>query len=151
MDSSLLIHLINTLIILFDITHFDYQGKKRRWLVRHIKRKIYEFQAVVTGYHIYRQIWTPVIRERLDSELEPGKVHNQYVRKACSARYFEVAELRYFYWVCYKSGSDQEAANNCNNGIEVPCKSTIKGPVHNVDSIQTIIDEYIGHMYEQKN
>ena len=38
--------------------------------------------------------------------------------------------------------------NKRNNGIEVPCKYTIKGPVHNVDGVETIIDEYIGLVYK---
>ena len=124
-----------------------------------IKPRIYEFQAVVTRYHIYHQIRSPVIGERRDSEQEPEYIHEKYAVKvvkndncwACSARYFEVAELCYFYWVVIKVEVIWKPQNKCNNGIEVPCKYTIKGPVHNVDSVETISGEYIGRVYEQKN
>ena len=42
---------------------------------------IFEFNCFITGYHVYKDIWTPRIQEELTCEREPGNQHDEHAVK----------------------------------------------------------------------
>ena len=42
---------------------------------------VFEFQSYVTGYHVYKDIWTPTLGEKLSTATEPKNHHNEYAVK----------------------------------------------------------------------
>ena len=41
----------------------------------------FEFQSYVTGHHVYKDIWTPTLGEKLLTATEPENYHDKYVVK----------------------------------------------------------------------
>ena len=42
---------------------------------------VFEFQSHVTGHHVYKDIWTPTLGEKLSTTAEPENHHDKYVVK----------------------------------------------------------------------
>ena len=42
---------------------------------------VFEFQSYVTGHHVYKDIWTPTLGEKLSTAAEPENHHEKYVVK----------------------------------------------------------------------
>ena len=42
---------------------------------------VFEFQSYVTGYHVYKDIWTPTLGEKLSTATEPKNHPNEYAVK----------------------------------------------------------------------
>ena len=42
---------------------------------------VFEFQSYVTGHHVYKDIWTPTLGEKLSTATEPKNHHNEYAVK----------------------------------------------------------------------
>ena len=39
---------------------------------------VFEFQSYVTGHHVYKDIWTPTLGEKLSTAAEPENHHEKY-------------------------------------------------------------------------
>ena len=46
----------------------------------------YEFQSVVRGHHVYKEIWTPGMGEELNVEGERGNEHDRYALSVVCTR-----------------------------------------------------------------
>ena len=42
---------------------------------------VFEFQSHVTGHHVYKDIWTPTLGEKLSTTAEPKNHNDKYVVK----------------------------------------------------------------------
>ena len=42
---------------------------------------VFEFQSYVTGHHVYKDIWTPTLGEKLSTAAEPENHHEKYAVK----------------------------------------------------------------------
>ena len=42
---------------------------------------VFEFQSHVTGHHVYKDIWTPTLGEKLSTTAEPENHYDKYVVK----------------------------------------------------------------------
>ena len=51
----------------------------------------FEFQSYVTGHHMYNDIWTPTLGEKLSTTTEPENHHGKYVVKVLKEN--EVLEI----------------------------------------------------------
>ena len=99
---------------------------------------------------MYKDIWTPTLGEKLSMVTEPENHHNKYAVKVLIEN--EVVGhvprdiLKYctsaLLWgkeggaiKCEITGKRQ---NKCWNGLEVPCKYTVKGPFHMILNVEKI-------------
>ena len=42
---------------------------------------VFEFQSYVTGHHVYKDIWTPTLSEKLSTATETENHHDKYAMK----------------------------------------------------------------------
>ena len=42
---------------------------------------VFEFQSYVTGHHVYKDIWTPTLGEKLSTATQPENHHDKYAVK----------------------------------------------------------------------
>ena len=42
---------------------------------------VFEFQSYVTGHHVYKDLWTPTLGEKLSTTAEPENHHDKYAVK----------------------------------------------------------------------
>ena len=42
---------------------------------------VFEFQSYVTGHHVYKDIWTPTLGEKLSTAAKPENHHEKYAVK----------------------------------------------------------------------
>lgn len=102
-----------------------------------------ELESYVKGYHVYKDIWTPVVNEELKTEMEPGNVKDKYavcVKKNTSI----VGHLplgtngKFAKMIFFFLRADQDAKCNVvitgkavnlgdGDGMQVPCKLKISG------------------------
>ena len=112
----------------------------------------FQFESYVTGHHIYKDIWTPVIGEKLVAELEPDNLFDKHVVKVikddktvghipkehsrnCSAALSAGGKNK------YEVTGRRE--NRRNNGLEVACKYIVTGPMFLIPKLEQNILEYV--------
>uniref|UniRef100_A0A1X7U355 HIRAN domain-containing protein n=1 Tax=Amphimedon queenslandica TaxID=400682 RepID=A0A1X7U355_AMPQE len=39
---------------------------------------MFQKESVITGHHVYKTVWTPIISEELHTEVEDDNGHNKY-------------------------------------------------------------------------
>lgn len=123
-------------------------------MARTIDSRPYEFSftSFVTGHHVYKEVWTPVIGEKVRFCREPENPHDRYavaaykdekivghiprtISKPCFFAILAGAKLK-----ATVSGARQ---NTRNNGLEVPVKYFVKGPYEHMIKAQTYIRELV--------
>ena len=95
------------------------------------------FDDVITGYHVYKDVWDPILYEELVCEREPQNAHDQNAIKLLKGGVIVGHVLRHFsrlFWYLLLAGTRITATvigarqHLRNNGLEVPCRYKLKGP-----------------------
>ena len=95
------------------------------------------FDDVITGHHVYKYLWDPILNEELVCEREPQNAHDQNAIKLLKGGVIVGHVPRHFSRVfayLLLSGTRITATvigarqNLRNNGLEVPCRYKLKGP-----------------------
>ena len=111
---------------------------------------VFEFESYITGHHVYKDIWTPILGEKLATAMEPQNPHDKYAIKVTKSdevvghiprdiSKYCTAALCCGIISCEVTGKRQ---NKRGNGLEVPCKYRLKGPYFVVKKIECIIEDY---------
>ena len=126
----------------------------------------FSFTAAVRGFHIYRRVWLPHIRQRLSAEREHGNVEDRFaiaVREDGGTRADEVRPLvghlpREFSKVlwyfllhggvveCEVTGRRQRSPLE-QGGLEVPCSITLRGKKKVVAKAQELLSKLCNSLY----
>ena len=94
------------------------------------------FDEVITGYHVYKDVWDPILNEELVCEREPQNAHDQNAIKLLKGGVIFEHVPRHFSRVfsyLLLPGTRITATvigarqNLRNNGLEVPCRYKLKG------------------------
>ena len=113
---------------------------------------VFEFQSYITGHHVYRDIWTPTLGEKLSTATEPENRHDKYAVKFLKenkvvghvpgdiSKYYTSALLCGGTIKCEITGNRK---NKRGNELEVPCKYIVKGPFHMILNVEKIIKDYL--------
>lgn len=132
-----------------------FQFNKRKSMMARAKICIpckFEFQSYVTGHHIYKKTWTPVMDEELLTETEPENPHDKYAVKVAKneqvvghiprelSKYCTTAMLAGGTISCKIAGKRE---NKRGNGLEVPCIYKVKGPKFIVEKVEMLIVDYL--------
>ena len=108
------------------------------------------FEDVITGHHVYKDIWVPIMNEELVCEREPQNSHDQNAIKILKdgvivghvprnfSKVFSYLLLSGTRITATVTGARQ---NLRNNGLEVPCKYKLKGPKSSMVKGETIIND----------
>ena len=64
----------------FEITIYRYFVKNMARAKTYTQYK-FEFESLITGHHVYKDIWTPVIGEELQCYMEDDNPHDRYAIK----------------------------------------------------------------------
>ena len=108
----------------------------------------FSFQSFVTGHHVYKEDWTPILGEIINFTREPTNQHDRYavaayknkeivghipriISKPCSYALLSGAVI-----TATVTGARQ---NTRHNGLEVPVKYLVKGPRQNMTRAETYI------------
>ena len=113
---------------------------------------VFEFQSYVTGHHLYKDIWLPILGEKLSMATEPENHHDKYPAKVLkknevaghvprdTSKYCTFALLCGGTITCEITGKRQKKRWD---GLEVPCKYITKGPFHMILNVEKIIKDYL--------
>ena len=108
----------------------------------------FEFQSYVTGYHVYKDIWTPALGEKLSTATEPENHHGKYalnvlkenevvghvprdISKYCTSALLFGRTIK-----CEITGKRQK---NVGMGL----KFCVKGHFHMISNVEKIIKDYL--------
>ena len=116
---------------------------------------VFEFQSYVTGHHVYKDIWTPTLGEKLSTATEPENHHD----KICGKEKEVLKEKEVVGHVprdisnyctsallcggTIKSKITGKRQNKRGDGLEVPYKYIVKGPFHMISNVKKIIKNYL--------
>ena len=113
---------------------------------------VFESQSYVTGYHVYNDIWTPTSGEKLSTATEPEKHHDKYAVKVLKENEVvghvprEISKCCTSALLCggtIKWEITGKRQNKRGNGLDVPCKYIIKGPLHMISNVEMITKDYL--------
>ena len=119
-------------------------------MARTIDSRPYEFSfsSFVTGYHVYKEDWTPVIGEKVKFKREPENLHDPHAVAACKHGEIVGHIPRIISKPCFYAllgGAQIEATvtgarqNTRQKGLEIPVKYLVKGPHERMIKAQTYI------------
>ena len=112
----------------------------------------YRFQAMVCGYHVYRDIWVAAVGEELscvretDNHQDPfavtvarsgitvGHVPRK-ISSICSMFLRQSGVIE-----CRVTGARRYSGDLPQGGLEVPCVLTFRGPAKNVDKVEKLLN-----------
>ena len=112
----------------------------------------FEFQSYITGHHICKNIWTPILEEKLATVKEKNNPHDKFavavvkddqivghmpkdISKLCASVLLSGGKIN-----CTVTGKRE---NKRKNGLEVPCGYQVRGPKHRTEKIQCMIEEHL--------
>ena len=113
---------------------------------------VFESQSYVTGHHVYNDIWTPTLGEKLSTATEPEKHHDKYAVKVLKEKEVvghvprEISKCCTSALLCEGTINWEitgKRQNKCGNGLDVPCKYIVKGPLHMISNVEMIIKDYL--------
>ena len=113
---------------------------------------VFESQSYVTGHHVYNDIWTPTSGEKLSTATEPEKHHDKYAVKVLKENEVvghvprEISKCCTSAVLCggtIKWEITGKRQNKRGNGLDVPCKYILKGPLHMISNVEMIIKDYL--------
>ena len=116
--------------------------------VKDLRFSKFFFSSFVTGYHIYKEFWTPSIGERVKFSREPANQHDRYAVAACKHGEIVGHIPRTISKPCsyaLVTGAKIEATvsgarqNTRQNGLEIPVEYHVKGPRQHMVQAQTYI------------
>lgn len=112
----------------------------------------YEMASCVRGYHVYKEIWEAVIRERLVCERQPENQRDRYavaikkndgtiighvprkISKLCSLFLLRGGSIE-----CIVSGRRRYSADLQLGGLEIPCKLVFKASSNEVQKLKRLL------------
>ena len=109
----------------------------------------FSFESFITGHHIYKDIWSPTLGEKLVCEREHGNPHDKYaisvVKNGAIVGHIprNVAKPCFYALVTGASITAEVSGNRQNtrnNGLEIPAVYNIKGPRGHIIRTQTYIE-----------
>ena len=118
----------------------------------------YSFDFLITGYHVYREVWTPVIGEIMDCQRDKANKYDTHatkiVREQCTVGHVPRDISK---WISYLLLSGCKISvqimggqqNRRNNVLEIPVMYIIKGPFYHVNVARIFIRDYLGRMKVQ--
>ena len=107
---------------------------------------------MVRGYHVYHDIWTPVIGEKLSTQQEHGNPEDLYAVAIMKSGTIighiprEISKTCFFFInrdgeiMCKITGRKQRSVL-LEGGLEVPCVYTFRGKKKLVDKLTKILKE----------
>ena len=101
------------------------------------RAELFTLESVVRGHHIYKRIWTPMLGERLQIEVEEGN-RNDARAVAVQKRGMVVGHLpretaKVVWYFLKRGGSgwcEITGRKKKGIGLEVPCVYTFSGPTN---------------------
>ena len=110
----------------------------------------FEFESFITGHHVYKDIWTPVIGEELQCYMEDDNPHDRYAIKLVNKNNAIVGHVprdlcKSCRYALYSGGKITAVVtgrreNRRSNGLEVPCSYKLKGTKDVLLKVETIIN-----------
>lgn len=111
---------------------------------------IFDFDCFITGHHIYKDIWTPILQEELNCEREPSNQHDKYavkvIKEGKTVGHIPQVFSKYCSLILLAGGSMKvgvtgKRENKRGKGLEVPCRVTIKAPISICMKVEPIIKD----------
>jgi len=111
------------------------------------------FKSFITGHHVYKEVWSPVVGEDLICLPEPENSHDKYAIKILKNETVVghvPKEISRFCCYALNSGGKMKATvcgrreNKRGNGLEVPCNFLLKGPDKFLVKAECIIRDIVG-------
>ena len=117
----------------------------------------FEFNYLISGYHVFKTVWQFSIGEELVCEREPHSVHDLGQTVCISKGGTTVGHVpRDISKACtflILSGDSMKVTlidkhqNRRENGIEIPCKYSVKGPCDAMRKAEKVIKNYLNRTY----
>ena len=112
----------------------------------------FEFESLITGHYVYKDIWTPVIGEELQCYMEDDNPHDRHAIKLVNKNNAIVGHVprdlcKSCRYALYSGGKITDVVtgrreNRKSNGLEVPCSYKLEGTKDVLLKVETIINEY---------
>ena len=88
----------------------------------------FEFESVIRGHHVSKQLWSPVVGESLDVECEPSNPYDSYavsvLRDGTVVGHVPREVRRHFYTFLHNGGNitcEVTCHRKYGKGLEGPC------------------------------
>ena len=95
-----------------------------------IKPYIIEFESFVTGHRVYKAVWSPVIGESLNTQMELDSVHDKYAVKC-----LEKAHVIAVFVLKFGRNNRRRRGNGMEVPVQIQTEETkdifIKSRIHN--------------------
>lgn len=107
--------------------------------------------SCIRGYHIYKDIWTPVIDEELQCRREPANIIDRYAVAVLKSgtivghlpkKISRISSLfirRGGQIKCEVTGRRRRSADLVQGGLEVPCDLTFKSTKKELEKINSLL------------
>ena len=108
------------------------------------------FSSVVRGFHVYKDVWSPVVNAKHSTQQEHGNTEDQYAVAVMNGGIVvghvprELSQTCWFFIArggeisCKVTGRRQRSAL-MQGGMEIPCIYTLRGKKKLVDKLKIII------------
>ena len=109
------------------------------------------FSSVVRGFHVYQEVWTPVLNAEYSTSQEHGNIEDQYAVAVINNDQVVghvPRELSQTFWyfieregeiICKVTGRKQRSAL-LQGGMEIPCIYTLRGKKKLVKKLRSVLN-----------
>uniref|UniRef100_A0A1X7UNS1 HIRAN domain-containing protein n=1 Tax=Amphimedon queenslandica TaxID=400682 RepID=A0A1X7UNS1_AMPQE len=108
--------------------------------------RVFQKESVITGHHVYKTVWTPVIGEELHTEVEDDNEHDKYavaVMKSNGIVGHMPRSLSRISWYFLKNGGKIQGKvtgkRRKGNGLEVPCIYYYEGSPRTICKLRRLL------------